>query len=208
MLVVALDLLDVALRARGVGGAPWLHAMRTHELAAALRRRRSGDEKAADLAARFAADVAAGVVAPPGKHGADPRRRARAVAAFADVAALTAEAGWPRDPRVLAALAAPAPFPPPGAVAIVAMSASGSSSGTSSGTCGTSGTSSLASAKALRARASSATARLFKLGAVLAPAPPDLQRPGELRFAVADAPGGVLAIQAALAEPCARVRGV
>ena len=195
MLVVALDLLDVALRARGVGGAPWLHAMRTHELAAALRRRRSGDEKAADLAAMFAADVAAGVVAPPGKHGADPRRRARAVAAFADVAALTAEAGWPRDARVLAALAAPAPFPPPGAVAIVAMSSS-------------SGTSSLASAKALRARASSATARLFKLGAVLAPAPPDLQRPGELRFAVADAPGGVLAIQAALAEPCARVRGV
>ena len=46
------------------------------------------------------------------------------------------------------------------------------------------------------------------LGAVLAPAPPDLQRPDELVFAVADAPGGVLAIQAALAEPCARVRAV
>lgn len=202
-LLLALDCLDVALRARHIGGAPWLHTMRTHELLAALQRHRRAkpDAKAAELVKTFADAVSRGEQSPPGKLGTDPDRRACAVDAFRDIARIVADPRWPRDARALEALARATPsssFPPPNADAVVTFALPSEPDA-------------FVRKHVLAARASSATARLFKIEAHLLPAPPEHQRPGELLFAVrcrGAAKEGKLFkydVAAALAEPCATV---
>ncbi|KAJ8600946.1 hypothetical protein CTAYLR_005082 [Chrysophaeum taylorii] len=154
--VCALDALDIALRARGIGGAPWLHAMRTHELSSALD---SFGERATPgaLAAAFSSAVADGSVPPPGKIGRVAARAWRVRAAFREIADLMTPS-WPRDARILDILSRAAPFPPEAAVALVR-----SSSGQGVET------------RELKARLSSACARLFHADEIaLYPAPPEL----------------------------------
>lgn len=176
--VCALDAVDIALRARGIGGAPWAHATRTHELSRSLsdflRDRPSLRTPAAAVSAYVRA-VADAEIAPAGKCGGEQTKRVDRVRDAHRVVAELLDAkpdSWAHDTSILDALARAAEFPPVGTVALVRIADPPGSS--------------LQALQTRKARMASATARLFQPGrhVILHPAPPEVATPGMLSVAV------------------------